>query len=241
MQHPAVALPSLLVALTLAVASPARADGRYCEREDAVCWRCADIVVPAEIPCSDASACAAGELCVEQSGSPACFAPTTYCCATTPCEIPPGCPGAASSCGDTDGDGRNDQCTFLNDCGDAGTMPADAGPADGGSLDAGAGDAGPSDDGGSEGDAGAAEEDAGAVEEDAGSSSDAGTRDAGRRDAGEPPSDGGPVPMDGSTVVPPPRDDGGCGCSTPGATPAGALPLALFFLVSAVARVGRRR
>jgi len=56
-------------------------------------------------------------VCVIQGGSPRCLAARRYCCDEgESCEKPPGC-GAASSCGDREGDGRMDSCTFLSRCG----------------------------------------------------------------------------------------------------------------------------
>ena len=166
-----------------------------------------------------------------------------YCCpGGTVCEIPPGCPGTASSCGDTAGDGRNDHCTFLNVCGDAG-VPMDAGAPDSGSADAGTADGGTSDGGSKDGGASA---DGGAVETDAGAS-DAGTTDGGAPgmdagstdDAGTAPRDGGGTMRDGG--APPRMKDGGCGCSVPGRAHDSRTPLALLLGLGLLVRARRRR
>ena len=129
------------VILLFVGASAAHAGGRYCERRTDLCWDCADIQFPAEIPCTDPSGCSGGELCVNQSDVPTCFTPTEYCCASAPCETAPGCSGSASSCGDVEPDGRFDHCTFLSDC----PPPPDGGPPDAPLPDAPLPDAPPSD------------------------------------------------------------------------------------------------
>ncbi len=240
----------MLAIATLLPAPFARASGRYCERSTDLCWRCADIEFPAAIPCSDASMCGPGMLCVDQSGTPTCFDPVTVCCAAAPCETAPGCMAAASSCGDVEGDGRFDHCTFLSPCGeDAGTPtdagpPADAGPPDdaGTTSDAGStGDAGPTGDAGEDAsvpeDAGAAED--AATPADAGAPSDAGTV----RDAGDALRDGGGATSPDATIGPDggsaPADDGGCGCSVPG-TSCHTTPLVLGLLAPVLLCAFRR-
>jgi len=223
--------------------SSASAGGRYCERVDALCWRCADIAFPAAIPCTNPSACDPDDtLCVDQSGVTTCFTPTPYCCASAPCETAPGCLGAGSSCGDVEGDGRFDHCTFLSDCGDGGTA-SDAGPADAGAGDAGGSDAGPMDAGaGDAGPSDAGPADAGASDSDGGSAMDA----AGPVDGGAPAPDGGRA-IDGGVSRAdgggsPRKDDGGCGCAVPGRSPPPPLLVAMLVaMLVAVLVAGRRR
>jgi hypothetical protein len=88
--------------------------GRHCERRTDACWDCVDIAFPAELGCSD---CPRGRVCVGQGGQPQCLAPTRVCCMPgVPCEVPPGCDGAASSCSSNAPSGRNERCTFLTEC-----------------------------------------------------------------------------------------------------------------------------
>lgn len=141
--------------------------------------------------------------------------------------------------GTVDGDGCSAACTLEMDAGmpDAGT---DAGMADAG-TDAGAADAG-SDGGVTDAGMDAGTADAG-PETDAGAGVDAGPEpDAGPgmdEDAGAMDEDGGAMDDDAGTAVGR-RDEGGCGCSAPGA--AGATPaLGLLALLGLVGLIRRRR
>jgi hypothetical protein len=87
--------------------------GRHCIRAGESCWRCADIEFPASVPCT-LPGC--NGVCVERSGTKVCADAKRWCCADgEACSVPPGC-DAASSCSDTEGDGRTDSCTFLSYC-----------------------------------------------------------------------------------------------------------------------------
>lgn len=87
--------------------------GRHCERHSDQCWDCVEFPFPAELGCS--SNCRGDQICVHFGGRDQCLASTRVCCQTASCNIPPGCDGAASSCGAAVA-GRNDRCTFLSDC-----------------------------------------------------------------------------------------------------------------------------
>lgn len=88
--------------------------GRHCVRRSDECWDCADIRFPAEIGCTD---CRGRDLCVTQDGQRQCLAPVRVCCQPgTPCNVPPGCDGAASSCASDRPGPRQDRCTFLSAC-----------------------------------------------------------------------------------------------------------------------------
>lgn len=220
------ALLAAVVAGSIAVSATAdAADGRYCERRTSLCWDCADISFPAAIPCADASACTALDLCVDQDAAPACLPSTYVCCDQAPCERPPQCPDPANSCG---GDGgTNAYCTFLSSCP---AMDASVRP-DGAALDAGA--------------------DAGAD----GSPSDASASDAASSDGSPFDASGGSSPppsadSGASTTRPEARDgaaddagtlpaEDGCSCDVAGGTgtPVGAVALAAL----ALAAVTRRR
>jgi MYXO-CTERM domain-containing protein len=91
---------------------------------------CADVAFGFAVPCAD-GACGT-DLCVMRDTAPECHAPTTVCCDTSLCTLPPTCAGAASGCGTSPAGER--RCTFLSDCPDpfptpdAGVSPRDAGP-----------------------------------------------------------------------------------------------------------------
>jgi hypothetical protein len=89
--------------------------GRHCERATDQCWHCVDLTFPADLNCR--RRCRGDQLCVRRGGRDQCLPATRVCCLpNTPCNVPPGCDGAASSCASTTPGGRNERCTFLNAC-----------------------------------------------------------------------------------------------------------------------------
>jgi len=89
--------------------------GRHCERQSDACWDCVEFPFPAEVGCS--AGCRRDRICVRLGGRDQCLSPTRVCCqAGASCNVPPGCTGAASSCGSATPGGRNETCTFLSDC-----------------------------------------------------------------------------------------------------------------------------
>ena len=89
--------------------------GRHCTRSSDRCWDCADFTFPANVGC--ARRCSRGQICVNFAGRDQCLATTRVCCMEgTQCNLPPGCPEAASSCSSSRRRGYNDRCTLLNAC-----------------------------------------------------------------------------------------------------------------------------
>jgi hypothetical protein len=94
---------------------PVPGRGRHCERRTDQCWVCADIAFPAEIGCR--KSCRRSQVCVTQHGQDLCLPATRVCCLPNqPCDTPPGCDGAASSCSAPRAGAPNDHCTFLSAC-----------------------------------------------------------------------------------------------------------------------------